>query len=190
MCTRKRLENHTSGCKKQEKKARNLVEHPSLFTFYRGVTVRISYTTTQMDNTSGTGDPKELTAEFASNYHQKLNVLDDNTIATTSRPPPTARLHGGGGLEGPPACRPPLLRKVCLHLHDLSQVLQGLGRELKDVCATSGSAGFLNLFEGIAELSKLSEVIVSLQLERHKAVVGSISRELHRTRVAVQVHRL
>lgn len=74
-----------------------------------------------------------------------------------------------------------------LELHDFREVLQGLGGQLEDVAAATRAARFLDLLEGAAKLSELAEVIVGLELEGHEAVVGSVSRELHGSRVAVQV---
>ena len=74
-----------------------------------------------------------------------------------------------------------------LHLHNLSEVLESLGRKLEDVRAAPGAARFLYLLEGAAELLQLAEVVIRLELERHEAVVDRISRELHGTRVTVEV---
>lgn len=74
-----------------------------------------------------------------------------------------------------------------LELHDLREVLESLGGELEDVAAAARAARLLDPPEGPAELRQLPEVVVCLELERHEAVVGGVSRKLHRSRVAVEV---
>lgn len=83
-----------------------------------------------------------------------------------------------------------MLRVVRLDFHDLGEVLERLGGELEDVAAAAGAAGLLDLLEGAAQLLQLSEIVVGLQLKGHEAVVGGVSRELHRPGVAVEVLRL
>lgn len=74
-----------------------------------------------------------------------------------------------------------------LKFHDFREVLQGLGGQLEDVAAAAGAARLLDLLEGAAKLGQLAEVVVGLELEGHKAVVGGVSGELHGPGVAVQV---
>lgn len=79
------------------------------------------------------------------------------------------------------------LSEVRLELHDLREVLQGLGGQLEDIGAAPGAAGLLDLLQGAAQLGELPKVVVRLQLEGHETVVSGVSRELNRTGVAVQV---